>query len=81
MLWCLHVRGPDDVYPAPDYETALRWADYCFERLDRPAILKNDENMPLLRAFPAPWPWSDESHAEGLEQSIADWTPRDPDRD
>lgn len=76
MLWCLHVRASDDVHPAPDYETALKWADYMFETFDRTAILSGDEDMVLLRAVPAPWPWSAESHAADLEKSIADWTPR-----
>ena len=74
MLWCLHVRASDEVHPAPDYETALKWADYLFDRFDKLAVLKRDENMPLLRAVPAPWPWSAESHAAGLDKSIADWT-------
>lgn len=76
MLWCLHVRASDDVHPAPDYETALKWADYLFERFDKPTILSGDENRPLLMAVPAPWPWSAESHAADLPKSIAEWQPK-----
>ena len=25
VLWAMHVRGPDDVWAAPDYDTALEW--------------------------------------------------------
>jgi hypothetical protein len=54
----------------------LKWADYCFETFDKPTILSGSKNKPLLKAVPAPWPWSAESHAADLEKSIADWTPK-----
>lgn len=76
ILWCMHCRAQDEVHPAPDYETALKWADAVFERFDVPTIKAGDENMPLIRAVPAPWPWDAKSHTDGLAQSIADWTPR-----
>ncbi len=54
MLWCLHVRAPDDVHPAPDYETALKWADHLFEHFDKLILLSGDKHKPLLRAVLAP---------------------------
>ena len=70
MLWCCHVRGPDDVLPAPDYATALRWADLCLE-IDRVTARENDDNWPYLSAVPAPWPHSPALHAEYLPKSEA----------
>jgi len=68
ILWCCHVRGPDDVHAAPDYATALAWADACTE-VDR-LIDHSDNLMPFLSAVPAPWPYSVESHAEDLPKSV-----------
>lgn len=59
ILWCCHIRGPDDVHAAPDYETALKWAD-----------MVNAYGDCLPGAVPAIWPWSDEAHAEDLPKSI-----------
>lgn len=68
-LWCCHVRGPDEVHAAPDYATALTWADVCLA-IDR-MVDHSDDLMPFLSATPALWPHSAESHAEDLPKSIA----------
>lgn len=81
ILWCCHVRGPDDVYAAPDYKTALAWADilnvmnWHHKDYPKPAGFKNPESYDecLVKAVPAPWPHSPESHAEDLPKSIADF--------
>lgn len=65
ILWCCHVRGPDDVWAAPDYDTALKWSDICLELDRRP---NRPENFPFLSAVPAPWPYSAESWARSLEE-------------
>jgi hypothetical protein len=80
-LWCCHVRGPDDVYAAPDYATALVWADVLNElnwnsrdpRYPKPISFKNPEKYEdcLIKAVPAIWPHSPESHAEDLPKSLA----------
>lgn len=83
FLWCCHVRGPDDVYAAPDYETALRWSDILNEmnwRSDKYPKHPSFENPKsyeecLVKAAPAPWPHSPESHAEDLPKSIVGFTP------
>lgn len=76
MLWCMHVRGPDDVYPAPDYAAALKWSDTANELCEQArAKHPGDDNVPRLRAVPAPWPWDAASHAAGLAKSIEGWTP------
>lgn len=83
ILWCCHVRGPDDVHAAPDYETALAWADYT-NALNWRAIGGRTEAVAtyediILRAVPAPWPWSPEEHAEELPKSIAGFVvPKEP---
>lgn len=80
ILWCCHVRGPDDVYAAPDYETALKWSDIVNEVNWRG--LKGKINPPkswdacLCKAAPAVWPWSAEAHASNIPNSIADFEPR-----
>lgn len=68
VLWSMHVRGPDDVWAAPDYDTALEWADMVnYELAPRfPDI--------LLRATPMLWPWGAERHAESLPRSVEEWT-------
>lgn len=76
ILWCCHVRGPDDVHAAPDYETALAWADGINDRFG--PHTRKDENYPITRAAPAIWPWSAEAHAESLPKSIAEFAPRSP---
>jgi len=66
LLWMMHVRGPDDVYPAPDYETAVLWCDYVNYRLAVPDV--------MMAAVPGIWIYSPEQHAASLPQAIADWT-------
>ena len=82
ILWCCHVRGPDDVYAAPDYETALKWADMtnAINRRGRGGKIESPASYDdcLLKAVPALWPWSPESHAEGLPKSIAEFTLQAP---
>jgi hypothetical protein len=82
ILWCCHVRGPDDVYAAPDYNTALAWSDLLnslnwrdtgFANTPKPPRYKDPANYSdcLIKAVPAIWPHSPESHAEDLPKSIA----------
>jgi hypothetical protein len=80
VLWCCHARGPDDVYAAPDYATALAWSDTLNAlnwdtkdpRYPKPRWFKNPSLYEdcLIKAVPAPWPHSPESHAEDLPKSI-----------
>lgn len=72
ILWCCHVRGPDEVHAAPDYATALAWSDHLLE-VDR-GIDHSDPMMPFLSAVPAPWPHSAELHAADLPTSIVYFT-------
>lgn len=73
ILWCLHVRASDDVYPTRSYEQALQFADWITDRFDR-FKQADDPNMPYLRAIPAIWPWDEASHAAGIEHTEAEWT-------
>lgn len=80
ILWCCHVRGPDDLYAAPDYATALKWADItnAYNWRDRGGTAQPPASFDdcLLKAAPAPWPWSAVAHAENLPKSIRDFTAR-----
>lgn len=80
ILWCCHVRGPDDVYAAPDYATALAWCDLTnalnWRGLGGSVVAPASYEDCLLKAVPAPWPHSPESHAEDMPKSIAGWAPR-----
>lgn len=67
ILWCCHVRGPDEVYAAPNYETALRWADICLTMDRKP---RRNENEPYLSAVVAPYPHGAASFAENLPKSL-----------
>jgi len=66
LLWMLHLRGPDDIYPAVNYETAVEWAD------------RANALVPECRAVPSLWTGSHESHARGLAKAISDWELTDP---
>ena len=71
ILWCCHVRGPDDVYASPDYETALAWADMMNSlnwecRTDAPPSWYEC----LIKAAPAVWMWSKEEHESELPKSL-----------
>ncbi|WP_313453166.1 hypothetical protein [Brevundimonas sp.] len=68
ILWMMHVRGPDDIYPAPDYETAVAWCDYVNDVLAK--------RLPdvMMKAVPAVYPRTREEHAAGLPDAIKGWT-------
>lgn len=73
ILWCCHVRGPDDVIAAPNYETALAWADKINAWVA--ARKGQHEYDPVLSAVPAPWPYSDEIHSEALANPSDEYFP------
>lgn len=66
LLWCAHIRGPDDVVPCADYDSALELCDYLLHKFDRGAHHHKDDNWPYMSAVPALWPWSSEDHAMWL---------------
>lgn len=71
-LWCCHVRASDELYAAPDYATALLWADYI-----NLALPPRHEYDSVMGATPALWPWEPAGHAEDLPKSIAEFGTRD----
>jgi hypothetical protein len=79
ILWCCHVRGPDDVYAAPDYETALKWSDVINALNWRARGGKNEPPASfddcLLKAAPALYPWGADQYAEQLPKSIIAFQP------
>ena len=66
-LWCCHVNGPDDLFAAPDKETAQRWADDI-----------NAKKTPTswFSAEVILWPYSAEAHARHLREDEEEF--RDP---
>lgn len=67
-LWCLHMVGPDDVYPAPSKEHA-EMAENAYSAMlaERPF-----NHGVTCKAVVAPWPHSAASHAEGVGSFITD---------
>jgi hypothetical protein len=65
-LWCMHVQGPDDLYPAPSKEVAEIGAQ-VFNRLYGE---KSESSGILMKAVVAPWPYSPESHAEEAAEFV-----------
>lgn len=64
-LWCAHVRGPDDLVPAPDYASAVAMCDAIAE-IDRKHA--GDENMPRVSAVPLIWSGTREQHSKYLAE-------------
>jgi hypothetical protein len=65
-LWCVCVQGPDDVIPAPDFDTARRWANRMNALTDAAAKRRiDDEHMPICNSVVIRWPHDAASHAEG----------------
>lgn len=67
ILWMMHVRGPDDIYPAPDYETAVAWCDYVND------VLAKAVPEVMTKAVPAIWTLSPQEHAAYLPEAIKGW--------
>lgn len=72
--WCIHLLGPDDLIPMPDYATADRsatrfntfWEGYVAQR---PADGVDFAGAP---AIVRPWPYADDEHAAALDELRAD---------
>ncbi|MFG1388782.1 hypothetical protein [Xanthobacter versatilis] len=64
ILWCAHVRGPDDVVACADYEAAVKFCDKIN------AVAKTVAHLDVMCiAYPAVWPWDASSHADGLARN------------
>ena len=68
-LWCLHILGPDDVHPAP----SKRHAEIAAEGFNKIFGNVADESEVMCKAVVAPWPHSPASHAESVQEFIANW--------
>jgi len=79
--WCVHVLGPDDLIPMPDYATANRaatrfnhwWQDYRARRKEQ-----EDADLPETPAIVRPWPY-DADDPNGHAQALAELRADDPD--
>lgn len=71
-LWCVHIEGPDDVVPAPDWETAEKWAGIANATFDAQKARYPDPTFPFpLKAVALIWPHDAAGHAEGPSEEYA----------
>jgi hypothetical protein len=70
-LWCVHVSGPDDLHPAPSKEAA-EVAVWHLTRYWSQAGHPRHELDPVLSFAVEAWPYSAESHAEGVKTFYVD---------
>lgn len=78
-LWCIHIPGPDDLYPCPSKEAAEalaeshnRHVEQVREELQKTMPPEKFALYPPFESIKArviEWPWSPQDHAEGLK----DW--------
>ena len=64
-LWCLHLQGPDDVHAAPSKAHAQKAADMVNKAFAGVEVQPN--------AVAAPWPHSEQAHADSVGTFITDW--------
>ncbi|MFG1388830.1 hypothetical protein [Xanthobacter versatilis] len=61
VLWCAHIRGPDDVVACVDYGAAVNLCD------EINAVAMTVAHLDVLCiAYPAAWPWAASEHAADL---------------
>jgi hypothetical protein len=65
-LWCVHILGPDDVLAAPNHDAAVVHARELNKAVHGRA---NSPSDVICFAYAAPWPHSNEQHAE----AVKDW--------
>jgi hypothetical protein len=69
-LWCVHVIGPDDVYPCRTRAHAIIMAADINRKIGQWAAshadVVADPYTPTVNAVVIPWDGSEKSHAEGL---------------
>ena len=75
-LWCVHLRGPDDLIPAPSADAALAKAERLQTYWDRMSP-KNDPYWPDIGATAGPWPGTPKRHAEALRECWDEWWAED----
>lgn len=68
LLWCCHIRGPDDVIACADYESALNMSDELNAVSQRINAQFPEHEHVWYAAAPALWPHSATAHAEDLER-------------
>lgn len=68
MLWCCHIRGPDDVIACDSYDAALQMSDELNAVSRRINAQFPATEQVWYSAAPAPWPWGAEAHAEDLKR-------------
>ena len=65
ILWCAHVRGPDDVVACIDYDAAVKLCD----QINAVAKTATADLDVLCTAYPAIWPWDAAGHAADLARN------------
>lgn len=65
-LWCVNIKGPDDIISAPDHLSAVRMANtFNAWWLDLITKAPLTDNHPRMWAEPIEWPYS-EGHGEDV---------------
>jgi len=64
QLWCVHILGPDDVYPAPSEAEANRAVAFMKDFWEKRH--PEDAALGMVGFEVIPWIYSPESHAEGV---------------
>lgn len=70
-LWCLHILGADDMYPAPDKPTAIAAAIFHNLIFDK----RSTESGVMCKAEVKEWPYSAAGHAREAKNFVPNWFP------
>lgn len=65
ILWAVHVRGPDEIWAMPDYDTAVKHCDWL---ACDPKMLPKDKLSPFISGVPCIWPGTPEEHAAEIAE-------------
>lgn len=68
IKWCVHILGPDDVMAAPSHDAAVIHARELNKVVHGRVGAPDDV---LCFAYAAPWPYTNEEHAEGLKNWLS----------
>ena len=66
LLWCCHVRGPDDVIPWESYELARKHADNLNYLFAPHKGVEQHHFDPIIIAAPMVWDGDAKSHAVAI---------------
>lgn len=68
-LWCVNVRGPDDLYAMPSMAAALECANMMNVYFATRGLCEFDPLDPVIFAVAIEWPYSAESHGDAIRDA------------